>query len=83
MVFTNNMSKQACKKCYTSVFWCFFLVIQKQRPQVFYKKAVLQNFAIFTGKSLCWTLFNKVAYLKAYSKPCQASKMEHFTKNRF
>ena len=30
---------------------------QKQPPKVFYKKAVLKNFAIFTGKHLCWSLF--------------------------
>ena len=24
---------------------------------MFYKKAVLENFAIFTGKNLCWSLF--------------------------
>ena len=24
---------------------------------MFYKKAVLKNFAIFTGKKLCWSLF--------------------------
>ena len=32
---------------------------QKQPPEVFYKKAVLENFAIFTGKNLCWSLFLK------------------------
>ena len=32
----------------------FFL--QKQAPEVFYKKTVLKNFAIFT-KHLCWSLF--------------------------
>ena len=31
--------------------------IQKQWPKVFYKKAVLKNFAIFTGKHLCWSVF--------------------------
>ena len=30
---------------------------QKQPPKVFYKKAVLKNFAMFTGKHLCWTFF--------------------------
>ena len=28
-------------------------------------KDVLKNFANFTGKHLCWSLFNKVTYLKA------------------
>ena len=34
---------------------------QKQPPKVFYKKDVLKNFAKFTGKHLCQSLFfNKV-----------------------
>ena len=28
-----------------------------QPPDVFFKKAVLKNFLIFTGKHLCWNLF--------------------------
>ena len=32
-------------------------LFQKQPPEVFYKKAVLKNFAIFTGKHMCWNLF--------------------------
>ena len=33
--------------------------------EVFYKKAVLKNLAIFTGKYLCWSLFfNKNAGLQ-------------------
>ena len=31
--------------------------VKKEPPEVFYKKAVLTNFAIFTGKHLCWNLF--------------------------
>ena len=30
---------------------------EKRPPEVFYKKAVLKNFLIFTGKHLCWSLF--------------------------
>ena len=30
---------------------------KKQLPEVFYKKTVLKNFSIFTGKYLCWNLF--------------------------
>ena len=33
--------------------------IQKQPPEVFYKKGVLKSFAKFTGKHLCQTLFFK------------------------
>ena len=37
---------------------------QKQPPEVFYDKKVLRNFAKFTGKHLCQSLFfNKVAGL--------------------
>ena len=31
---------------------------QKQLSEVFYKKAVLNNFVTFTGKHLCWSLFS-------------------------
>ena len=38
--------------------------LQKQPPEVFCKKDVLRNFAKFTGKHLCQSLFfNKVAGL--------------------
>ena len=38
--------------------------LQKQPPEVFYKKVSLKNFAKFTGKHLRQTLFfNKVADL--------------------
>ena len=49
--------------------------IQKQPPEVFYKKGVLRNFAKFTGKSLCHNLFlNKVAGLRQGSlKNCSSS----------
>ena len=33
------------------------LSIKKQPPEVFVKKGVLENFANFTGKHLCWSLF--------------------------
>ena len=39
---------------------CAFIFLwwnQKQPPEVFYKKAVLKSFAIFTRKHLCWSLF--------------------------
>ena len=41
---------------------CVFLIACKdvkrqKQPKVFYKKAVLKNIAIFTGKHLCWSLF--------------------------
>ena len=36
---------------------------QKQPPEVFYKKGIYENFAIFTGKHLFGVSFNKVTYL--------------------
>ena len=39
--------------------------IRSSRPEVFCKKGVLRNFAKFTGKHLCQSLFyNKVAALR-------------------
>ena len=41
------------------------LLMQKQSPEVFRKKSVLRNFAKFTEKHLCQSLFfNKVAGLR-------------------
>ena len=38
------------------------MFLQKQPPEVFCEKGVLRNFAKFTGKRLCQSLFfNKVA----------------------
>ena len=59
-----------------SVTWPYFTVLkytskisnkvsEKYNKKVFYKKAVLKYFAIFTGKYLCWSLFfNKYAGLQ-------------------
>ena len=33
------------------------IYLQKQPREVFYKKTLLKKFAIFTDKSLCWSLF--------------------------
>ena len=39
--------------------------MRSSRPEVFYKKGVLRNFAKFTGKHLCQSLFfNKVAGMR-------------------
>ena len=37
---------------------------QKQLPEVFHKKGVLKNFAKFTGKHLCQSLFFKKNFIK-------------------
>ena len=37
---------------------CFSVLnLQKQSPEVFYERAVFKNFAIFTGRHLCWSSF--------------------------
>ena len=41
--------------------------LRSSRPEVFCKKGVLSNFAKFTGKHLCQSLyFNKVASLRCF-----------------
>ena len=47
---------------------------QKQPPELFYKKAVLKNVAIFTGRYLCWSL----AFLHAF-RPATLLKIDHTT----
>ena len=39
---------------------------QKQPPEVFYKKAAFDNFAIFTGKHLFWSLFSLLCFKNTY-----------------
>ena len=50
--------------------WLFnyFKKMQRQPPEVFYKKVVVENFAISTEKYHCWSLFliqNIVKFLRA------------------
>ena len=37
---------------------------RSSRFQLFFKIGILKNFAIFTGRHFCWSLFNKVAGLQ-------------------
>ena len=47
------------------MFTTIFYKMQKQPPEMFCKKVVLKNFAKFTGKNLCQSLFfNKGADLR-------------------
>ena len=49
-------------KLYNQITLCNQLLFTSSRPEVFCKKAVLQNFEKCTRKHLCWGLFyNKVA----------------------
>ena len=50
-------------------------VFRSSRPEVFWKKGVLRNFAKFTGKHLCQSLFfNKVAGLRPGCFPVNFTK---------
>ena len=66
-------------------FWVHFRrlqlrlsMLQKQPPKVIYKKSVLKNFAMLTGKQLCWSLFfNKVAgFRNRWETPTQVFSCE-------
>ena len=64
--------------------------VQKQPPEVFFRKDVLKNFAYFTGKQLRWGLFNKVAgpqacnfIKKRIQHRCVPVKLENFYKHLF
>ena len=51
--------------CSCYILYYILYPLQKQPPEVFYRKAVLKNFAKFTGTHLCQSLFfNKVADLR-------------------
>ena len=59
------------------------------RSQIFFKTGVLKNFANFTGKHLCWSLFLKVAdhrtppvAASGASKPC-TNTLRNMFKDQF
>ena len=59
---------------------CFQNAFRSSRSQMFFKKGILKNFVIFTGKHLCWSLFfNKVAGLLVFScEYCEIFKNSFF-----
>ena len=62
--------------------------VQKEPPEVFYKKAILKNSTIIIGKHLCWSLFSPVLEsLQLYLKeiPAQVFSCEYcgYFKNNF
>ena len=65
----NRIDVLNVKACFISLVESYSLVlwyIWKQLPEVFYKKALLKNFPIFTGKTPALeSLFNKVAGVQA------------------
>ena len=46
------------------LFKFVFTLFRSSHRRCFIKKAVLKNFAIFTWKHLCWSLFNKAVGLQ-------------------
>ena len=56
VAFLLKYSQQWKKYCELGLNFIFESV-QKQPTEVFYKKGVLKNFAIFTGKHLFWSFF--------------------------
>ena len=40
--------------------------MQKQPVELFYERAVRKYFAIFTGKNLCWSRFNRIEGLQIF-----------------
>ena len=68
-----------------------YLQLRNQSPDVFFKKGVPENFAEFTGKHLCQSLFfNKVASLrpaillqKRLWHKCSPVKFVKFLRNPF
>ena len=59
---------------YTNIFLKLCLkyrdfIYRSRRSQMFFKIGVLKNFAIFTGKHLCWSLF--LIQLQAQAQACK------------
>ena len=57
------------------------MIFRSSRPEVLYKKGVLRNFAKFTGKHLCQSLFFNRNFIKKetlaqvfYCEFCEISK---------
>ena len=48
-----------------------------QSPEAFHKKVVLKNFALFTGKNLCWGLFLIKLQLYQNQTPAQVFSCEY------
>ena len=64
-----------------------FKIMQKQPPDKFFEKAILKNFAIITGKRLCWSLFLVPNIAKLFRAPtlkniCQRLLPKTFMKLR-
>ena len=51
---------------------------QKQPPELFIEKAFLKNFAMFTGKHLCWSLLLIDLQLSFKGTPTQVFFCEYY-----
>ena len=63
MLINRLLTKKSVIKDDSHFKSAFCVYFEKQSPEVFYKKYVLKNFAIFTGKHLLKSLLNKVVGL--------------------
>ena len=62
--YPSNGLKVSCKEA-----------IQRQSTEMFYKKAVLKDFAMFTGNQLCWSLF--IIKLQAFRPTVLLKILQH------
>ena len=85
-IFVRKLRKLRLLRTWRSMF----SDIQQEPPEMFYKKSVFQNFAIFTGKHLCWSLFLiklQVCFIKKtpaqviFCEYCEILKKIYFEKN--
>ena len=75
--------------CYV-ISWCRKM-FKRRSTQIFFKTGVLKNFAIFTGKHLCWSLFPikfqdwRFAYLykKRHQDRCFSVNIAKFLRTAF
>ena len=59
----NTMTLLLTMNTFQRLGYFYIMFFRSNRSQMFFKFGVLKNFANFTGKHRCWSLFNKVAGL--------------------
>ena len=58
LIFAGFISvKQKIKSNYLEIFWICFDILKSSHRKCSVKYGLLKNFAKFTGKHLCWSLF--------------------------
>ena len=78
-VFSRSLKTEFCGEILLLTFARF----RSSRSQMFFKKYVLKNFAIFTGKYLCWSFFLKMFIKKRPQHRCFSCEYWEIFKNRF